>query len=663
MPKSKLLRRVLAILAVLALLLAVGAVIAYVRFDPQSFGPQLAARVEQMTGRKASIGKISLDLFPAPAVSVAPLSVANAAGQEGDTLRIEKVAIRARIWPLLSGRLEVSSVVIDGPVVAVARSSDGAWSFADLLERLKGKPAAPSAAQAPAPRAAPAIAVGVEQAKVRNARIEIVDDAVVPGRRSEIVIAPVDATLSGWGLGRATTIELSAGLGKSRLQSTARLSGSGASQILDLAIPAARLELQDCVRLLPWLGVVQPDGLAVSGAVAIQGKAAMPLDRVETLEFAGTATIDGGSYQDATMKRPIQNLTGKLNIDGDTAHIESFRAVLGDSDVRGTMKVENFLKPRVDLALESDRLDLNQILETFAGGAAASQNGTQARADATGQGLLNLRAKGTLVVRALRFQTFDVADARATLRLEHSELALEGLAATLYGGKVTGSGRVDLSQAVPRETITVTLSGVDVNAAATAYDAGLEDILRGSLSGDLVIEATGLQMEPILDTARGQVRIEILKGTLTSISILKQLAAVLEAAGGHGIGRDETPFDWLRGTFTIAGRKAVTEDLALHSPDLDMTVQGRVGLDTTLDLKCAPSLAPEVTQAMVAKTQALGRLVDPNGRLTVHLNAKGTLAAPSISVDVSAQTKEVRKEAEDKLKQKLRDKLKGILGK
>jgi len=168
-------------------------------------------------------------------------------------------------------------------------------------------------------------------------------------------------------------------------------------------------------------------------------------------------------------------------------------------------------------------------------------------------------------------------------------------------------------------------------------------------------------MDALLASARGDARLEIVKGTLTSISVLKQLAALLEAAGGKGIGRDETPFERLSGTFAIGDRKAQTSDLALVSPDLSLAGAGDVGLDTSLNLAVAATFSEEATRGMVQKTPAAKALTDKDGRLAVHLLARGNLAQPSIGLDTHAQARQLTEQKKAEVKEKVRGRLLDIL--
>ena len=66
-------------------------------------------------------------------------------------------------------------------------------------------------------------------------------------------------------------------------------------------------------------------------------------------------------------------------------------------------------------------------------------------------------------------------------------------------------------------------------------------------------------MDEILGAARGTGALEIADGAVTSFSVLKQIAALLEMAGGRGIGKASTPFQSLSGDLAVADRKARRE--------------------------------------------------------------------------------------------------------
>src|SRR6185295_1027863 len=109
-------------------------------------------------------------------------------------------------------------------------------------------------------------------------------------------------------------------------------------------------------------------------------------------------------------------------------------------------------------------------------------------------------------------------------------------------------------------------------------------------------------------------------------------------------------------------RRARTDDLALHSKDLDLEGKGWVGLDATLDLDVAARFSEEATSGMVTKNARLRSLTEKD-RLSMYFSLKGNLASPSFGINSQAQTKQVKERAKERARDSLTDRLLKRLGK
>jgi hypothetical protein len=369
-------RRSLIAIAFLGVLLLAAALAVPLLVDVNRYSPLIAARVREATGRRVSLGGISFTLLPSPGLTVRSLKISSARDLERThDLMADSLSIRLGLLGLLRGRLSVRSIVFDGPALVLFRDARGRWNFEDLLER---------AASAPPREAGPQqtpIAVSVERAVVRNGKILVYDDAVEPGTRSQVVLGPIDAVIEGWGAGGETRLDLSIGLGDSRLRADARLSAlPGHSPILRLAARTKSLRAEDLVRVVPWIGVARPRGLKAGGTIQLEGEATIPIDRPERLRFKGNLRLADVSYRDATMTRPLEGISGRVSVDGDRAVWQDFTVKAGSSSLLGKLQVEDFLKPRVGFALSSSGLDLDEIISTFTPASSAGVTPSTARA-------------------------------------------------------------------------------------------------------------------------------------------------------------------------------------------------------------------------------------------------------------------------------------------
>ena len=170
--------------------------------DVNRYRPMIVSSVREATGRTLGLGSVSFALLPAPGLSVGgPIALSDSAAYPGrSALTADSLSVRLGLFSLLRGRATVTSFTLHRPTLTLIRDARGRWNFDDLVERA-------SAAPQPKPSGSSAgsgAGVVVEKARVTSGRIFVYDDAVVPGRRAQVVIAPVDATIRGWGSSRTT---------------------------------------------------------------------------------------------------------------------------------------------------------------------------------------------------------------------------------------------------------------------------------------------------------------------------------------------------------------------------------------------------------------------------------------------------------------------------
>lgn len=122
------------VFGILLLLLIVAAITLPMIVDPNDYKPRIEAAVEDATGRQLEIpGNIDLTVFPWLGVELGAVRLGNAAGF-GDQpfAAIEGVQVRVKLLPLLAGNLEVGKVVIEEPVIRLARNAEGVTNWDDL---------------------------------------------------------------------------------------------------------------------------------------------------------------------------------------------------------------------------------------------------------------------------------------------------------------------------------------------------------------------------------------------------------------------------------------------------------------------------------------------------------------------------------------------------
>jgi uncharacterized protein involved in outer membrane biogenesis len=240
---------------------------------------------------------------------------------------------------------------------------------------------------------------------------------------------------------------------------------------------------------------------------------------------------------------------------------------------------------------------------------------------------------GTIEAARGRLAGLELTGLSARVKLERGTVRFEDAAFALYGGRHVGSFELDLVSLGAPFRLVSRLDGVDSGRLLAALDASRGEVLHGiaALALDIAGEAGA---GPVAGSLRGSARAELKDGRFLSVGILKQVAQILEMAGGRGIGRDETPFDHVSASFGVHDGRADTKDLEFRSADLDLDGGGSVGLGGSLALDVTASFSRRASADLVRETPQLKFRLDPDGRLTMPLKIRGDLKTPLVQLDL-----------------------------
>ncbi|MGQ0675048.1 MAG: AsmA family protein, partial [Rhodospirillales bacterium] len=299
--------------------------------------------VKDQTGREVRLGSIGLSLLP-PAATLGDLAVANIPGAANpDMLRVKSAEVRVALLPLLSGRVEVSSIAIADPVVAIETLRDGRSSL-DFPKRDA------SGAQAD---------VRLDQVAVRNGLV-ILRDAGGGERRIEAINATAAAeSLSGpfRAKGSARTMGIAVNLDAA----AGRLEPGKPTQInLALDGAGARAQFQGTA--------TSPAAPGPNAAAAIAGKFALTAANLASFADqlnAGGAALPPLAAQAFAMEGSVKGTTGQISA-------PDIAVTLGEMRGTGALALGLGQRTTVQLALNLGRIDLDKLLAQAGAPAPAS---------------------------------------------------------------------------------------------------------------------------------------------------------------------------------------------------------------------------------------------------------------------------------------------------
>ncbi len=243
--------RLVAVLLVLILLAPVLVSLGAPMFiDLDSWRPQIEAAVQLVTGRTVRIGRLSLVPWFSPTLRATDLTVANLPGDSRpDMLTVARAEMRLALLPLLTGRVEISRLLLVRPDILLERDAAGRANWQLGAWPATGAPPPPSAASPPG--AAPDLrlrAVRIEDGRLswrpRDAAPPVpldlrVLEVAARGRES-----PVELTAQGSFAGQAFLLMGRTGLLARLLDETATTPWPVEAT---LAMPGARLRVAGAV--------------------------------------------------------------------------------------------------------------------------------------------------------------------------------------------------------------------------------------------------------------------------------------------------------------------------------------------------------------------------------------------------------------------------------
>ncbi|MBM3566580.1 MAG: AsmA family protein, partial [Alphaproteobacteria bacterium] len=293
-------KKILHIVAVLVVAVIGAVLVVPGLIDWNDYKDEIAARVRAATGREATIkGDIRLSLLPAPALSVADVSLASIPGaKDPHPLRLKRLEARVALAPLLSGQIRVETVRLLEPVLILETLADGrqTWNFTGAQPvSPQPAPARPDANRAATP--APGPAIHFDNVRVENGTVIVRDARTGAEEKIEAISARVTAAslegpFEGAGAFRAR------GLTADYIVSLGRLADEKAVPLnFSLTVAGTRLQASGTLSALAqaprFRGKMKIEGqdLAALLAAAEVGDANMlPLARPFLVEGAVTAT-------------------------------------------------------------------------------------------------------------------------------------------------------------------------------------------------------------------------------------------------------------------------------------------------------------------------------------------------------------------------------------
>ena len=699
------------LLLVLVLLIGAAVVVLPMVVDPNDYKPQIVQTAKDRLGRELVIEKdLSLSVFPWLGVETGGVRIGNAPGFSAPWFaEIAELGVKVKLMPLLSRRVEVDTLVVNGLRLNLERDAKGTANWDDLVARQKAEAdSEPSQGQPSGSGAADPLSFSVQGIQIDDARVSwddrqagqkyLLDQVrLVTGSLSPGATVPVE-------IGAAVTSEqpamtLDAGL-EASVSSDADLTVfrvAGLIMQLDAkgeGLPAggASLTLKTDLVADTRADTLKLDQIEISGpamaasgemsvtamqaAPAAQGRLSIAETNPKTLAsmFASPIeTADPAALTRASGEVSFAYADGVLKLDPLSVQLD-------ESKLTGQVQLLDGAGPVVRTRMELDQIDLDRYLpppvddpapapkSAEAAAPASSPDSEATPAAAAPDPFAALRAldfEGEFAIGKLTLAKARMRNVTSKVVSRNGVLKVNPMNAQLYQGNFTGSAVLDASGRQPQLHAKEALTGIEVGPL-------LEDLVgearltgRGEVHAD--IRMTGLTEQEIRRSLSGTSRFAFRDGALQGVNIAQ---IIREASSALGLGSSkfdtgtpgQTDFSELGASLTMNNGVIRNDDLHAKSPLLRIEGRGQVDL-------------PKDTVDYRLMTELVGSLAGQGGKgrdelagIPIPVRIRGSLADPSYEPDLEdllraraqAELDKRKDEVQEKAEKEIRKSLDGV---
>jgi AsmA protein len=638
---KKSLKILLAVCASLVVLCLSVVIAATVFVDPNAYKGEIVRLVREKTGRQLTFeGDIGLNFFPYVGFSIGPVALGNGPGfSYPEMIRIKRAEASIDLIPLVSGKVSVGRLMLDGLSVHLDRNAQGVGNWEDLAG---GRDAAAETASpaGPADSDGPSVADGdggltLEDISVQG--VEITDAGLVytdEQQQSVTSIGNLNLTLGAIHGSDPIPFQL------------------GFDLISEQPKLALRPKLSGDIRLDPAARTVALDNLAVSALGAhLSGRLQAGMRDGEpqfsgTLRLAETSPREllrklGATLPETSDPSVLERLSTEMQFigTGDSLQLNSLTARVDDTTMSVQGAVIDFASPDISLAVQVDDIDADRYLPPPAESEPAS--GVEQRADDSQpvrpeqepdlSALRGLTLDARLEVGRLKVQNVKASDIRIDVSVQDGVLDVSPLSLALYGGRFEGRATLDASGPDAVWTGAGFLKGLDTRPLL--HDLLGRDVLSGTAAVDCDLNGSGLTIGDVKQSVCGNVAFSLSDGAVVGVDVAKMIRDGLNQVTGESADDEETgdfEYSRLSASATLKNGHLVNDDLEFDSPLVEASGAGWADLSgNSTDYK-----------AMVTVVGSLdgleGELLETVQGVPLPLHVKGQLDQPSVGLDMDA---------------------------
>ena len=520
---------------------------------------QVLSEIRSVTGLNPILrGETSVSLFPTGSVSFADVVLGDA---KRPALTAERLTARLRFFPLLVGRVEISDVALERPIIAIDQEPNGQSNWSGLIEALTRSQTKDG------PRVAAFSEMRIENGTVLVRSKENKVDETLTDVAFSLAWPSISKSFGATGrfVWHDEPLDMTLTLG----DFPAALAGNRTGLKLRIAGSPIKAAFEGAISAKPTLKI---EGTLAADAASMRN----------ALIWSGQQPLPGGGFGHFAIK-------AQANVMGGTIGLSNVNVELDGNTAEGVLTFATDGRKTLQGTLASDTLDLSPYVSTVRLLTANQHEWNNAR----------------ITLDGLSGMDLDLRLSAANVVMSNAKLGRTAIGANLHGGHlVVTVGEAQAYGGVIKGSLTLANfdAGVDVKSQLQFTDVDLESCLgqlfalhriegKGNLS--FAVEGSGESVLAVTRTLNGTASLVGQNGALLGLNV-EQLLRRLERrplSGGGEFRTGRTPFDKIAVGLKISQGTVTVEDVKIDGSAVRLALAGSASIPTReLDLKGTAAL-------------------------------------------------------------------------
>lgn len=239
-----------------------------------------------------------------------------------------------------------------------------------------------------------------------------------------------------------------------------------------------------------------------------------------------------------------------------------------------------------------------------------------------------------------------IKDVHVAADLKGHEARLQNLSFELLNGQVKAQGVTMLGSDTPPFNGKISVQGVQLGPLMEA--AGLERVwVSGTAAAELAVQGRGFSKPSMTRALKGSGHLALKDGRIEGINLFQEAMTLLNAVGFSQDMVKFTVFSLIDSNLEIKAGRLNVSQFRMECPGFQITANGTVGFDQTLNLRASLNLSEALSQQIVGTSPAI-KVAMTQGRMKVPLVITGTTQAPSFGLDTEAIKAQVQAQVKAK---------------